>query len=85
MEGAGFRDSDDTRLSDISRYFKRENKTKAYQASWVRNCMVSRTVWEHFGKPAMEHENTKNKNLKWEVNMVWVDRPKLILCCIQVH
>ena len=54
-------DSDDTRLSDISRYFNRGNKTKAYQASWVRNCMTSRAVWEHYGKPARERENAKDK------------------------
>ncbi len=78
-------DSDDTRLSDISRYFNRGNKTKAYQASWVRNCMASRAVWEHYGKPARERENAKDKNPKWEVSMVWVDRPKLMLCCVQVY
>ena len=67
---------DDTKLNDISRFFNMGNKTKAYQASWIRNIMASRDVWVHYGRPPRERENAKDKNPKWEVSMVWVDRPK---------
>ena len=67
---------DETRLSDISRYFNMGNKKRAYQTSWIRNIMASRAVWELYGKPPKERENAKDKNPKWEVSMVWVDRPK---------
>ena len=68
---------DDTKLSDISRYFNMGNKKKAYQCSWIRNIMASRAVWEFYGRPPRERDNAKDKNPKWEVSMVWVDRPKL--------
>lgn len=58
---------DDTRLSDISRYFNKNNKQRAYQASWIRNIMASREVWEFYGRPPRERENAKDKNPKWEV------------------
>jgi hypothetical protein len=65
-----------TRLSDISRYFNMGNKKRAYQASWIRNIMASRDVWEFYGMPPKERENAKDKNPKWEVRTVSVDRPK---------
>lgn len=80
----------ETILSDISRYFNMGNKKQPYQASWIRNIMASRSVWEFYGRPPKERENAKDKNPKWEVSMcvlllvqplsklnVWVDRPKL--------
>ncbi len=70
------------RLSDISRFFNMGNKKKAYQASWIRNIMASRKVWEFYGKPPKERENAKEKNPKWEVSMVWAGRPKLLPSCI---
>ena len=42
---------DETRLSDISRYFNMGNKKRAYQAFWIRNIMASRAVWELYDKP----------------------------------
>lgn len=74
----------ETRLSDISRYFNMGNKKRAYQASWIRNIMASREVWEFYGRPPKERENAKDKNPKWEVRyllhvcmqsiyVVWVD------------
>ena len=66
-----------TRLSDISRYFNMGNKKRAYQASWIRNIMASREVWEFYGRPPKERENAKDKNPKWEVGVVSGDRPKL--------
>lgn len=68
----------ETILSDISRFFNMGNKQKAYQPSWIRNIMASREVWEFYGKPPKERENATNKNPKWEVSIVWVDRPKLL-------
>ena len=68
----------DNMLSDISRFFNMGNKIRAYQASWIKNIMASRTVWETYGKPPRERENAKEKNPKWEVSMVWADRPKPI-------
>jgi len=65
-----------TRLSDISRYFNMGNKKRAYQASWIRNIMASRDVWEFYGMPPKERENAKDKNPKWEVRIISVDRPK---------
>ena len=65
-----------TRLSDISRYFNMGNKKRAYQASWIRNIMASREVWEFYGRPPKERENAKDKNPKWEVRIVSGDRPK---------
>ena len=59
---------DETRLSNISRYFNMGNK-RAYQASWIRNIMVSREMWEFFGRPPKERENVKDKNPKWEVSI----------------
>lgn len=67
---------DEKRLSDISRYFNMGNKKMPYQASWIRNIMASRAVWEFYGRPPKERENAKDKNPKWEVSIVWVDRPK---------
>ena len=61
---------DETRLSDISRYFNMGNKKRAYQASWIRNIMASRAVWEFYGRPPKERENAKDKNPKWEVSIV---------------
>lgn len=75
---------DDTKLSDISRYFNMGNKKRAYQASWIRNIMASREVWEFYGRPPRERENAKDKNPKWEVSMVWVGRPKLFLCSMLI-
>jgi hypothetical protein len=72
----------ETILSDISRFFNMGNKKRAYQASWIRNIMASREVWEFYGRPPKERENAKDKNPKWEVSMVWVDRPKLLHCVI---
>jgi hypothetical protein len=69
---------EDTLLSDISRYFNSINKIKNYQASWIRNIMASREVWEFYGRPPKERDNAKTKNGKWEVSIVWVDRPKLM-------
>jgi hypothetical protein len=69
---------EDTLLSDISRYFNSINKIKNYQASWIRNIMASREVWEVYGRPSKARENAKEKNPKWEVSIVWVDRPKLL-------
>ena len=60
----------ETRLSDISRYFNMGNKKRAYQASWIRNIMASREVWEFYGRPPRERENAKDKNPKWEVSIV---------------
>ena len=40
-----------TTVNDISRYFNMENKKRAYQASWIRNIMASRGVWEVYGRP----------------------------------
>jgi hypothetical protein len=68
----------DTLLSDISRYFNSINKIKTYQASLIRNIMASREVWEFYGRPPKERENAKDKNPKWEVSIVWVDRLKLM-------
>ena len=65
-----------TRLSDISRYFNMGNKKRAYQASWIRNIMASREVWEFYERPPKERENAKDKNPKWEVSIVSGDRPK---------
>lgn len=59
----------DTLLSDISRFFNMGNKKKAYQASWIRNIMASRTVWEVYGRPPKERENAREKNPKWEVSI----------------
>ena len=53
------------------------NKMNAYQASWIRNIMASRDVWEFYGRPPKKRENAKDMNPKWEVSMVWVERPKL--------
>ena len=61
---------DETRLSDISRYFNMNNKKRAYQASWIRNIMASRDVWEFYGRPPKERENARDKNPKWEVSIV---------------
>src|ERR1700738_293775 len=61
---------DETRLSDISRYFNMGNKKKAYQASRIRNIMASRDVWEFYGRPPKERENARDKNPKWEVSIV---------------
>lgn len=58
----------ETMLSDISRYFNKGNKKRAYQASWIRNIMASRSVWEFYEKPPKERDNAKDKNPKWEVN-----------------
>ena len=81
----------ETILSDISRFFNMGNKRRTYQASWIRNIMASRSVWEFYGRPPKERENAKDKNPKWEVStilifyyflckfIVWVDRPKLLL------
>jgi len=82
---------DDTKLSDISRYFNMGNKKRAYQASWARNIMASREVWEFYDRPPKERENARDKNPNWEVSLnlnlllficcdafiVWVARPKL--------
>ena len=79
----------ETILSDISRYFNMGNKIKAYQCSWIRNIMASRDVWEFYGRPPKERENAKDKNPKWEVSMVWVDRPKsiyrVLFLCVLYH
>jgi hypothetical protein len=69
----------DTLLNDISRYFNSINKIKNYQATWIKNIiMASREVWEFYGRPPKERDNAKAKNPKWEVSIVWVDRPKLM-------
>ena len=65
---------DKIRVSDISRYFNMGNKKQTYQASWIRNIMASQEVWKFYGMPPKDRENGKDKNPKWEVNMVWVDR-----------
>ena len=67
-----------TTVNDISRYFNMENKKRAYQASWIRNIMASRGVWEVYGRPPQGAENAKDKNSKWEVTMVWIDQPKFL-------
>ena len=59
----------ETILTDISRFFNMGNKKRAYQASWIRNIMASREVWEFYGRPPKERENAKDKNPKWEVRM----------------
>ena len=59
----------ETVLTDISRFFNMGNKKRAYQASWIRNIMASREVWEFYGRPPRERENAKDKNPKWEVSM----------------
>ena len=74
---------DETRLSDISRYFNKTNKLRPYQASWIRNIIASREVWDFYARPERERENAKTKNPKWEVrfpmhSIVWVERPKLL-------
>ena len=74
---------DETRLSDISRYFNKTNKLRPYQASWIRNIIASREVWDFYARPERERENAKTKNPKWEVRfpmhpIVWVERPKLL-------
>jgi hypothetical protein len=56
-------------LTDISRFFNMENKKRTYQASWIRNIIASREIWEFYGKPPKERENAKDKNPKWEVGM----------------
>ena len=56
-------------LTDISRFFNMRNKKRTYQASWIRNIMASREVWEFYGRPPKERENAKDKNPKWEVGM----------------
>ena len=53
------------------------NKKKAYQASWIKNIMASRDVCKFYRRPPKKRENAKDNNPKWEVSMVWVDRPKL--------
>ena len=58
----------ETVLTDISRFFNMGNKKRAYQASWIRNIMASREVWEFYGRPPRERENAKDKNPKWEVS-----------------
>ena len=58
---------DETRLSEISRYFNKNNKQQAYQALWIRNIMASQDVWEFYSRPPKERENAKDKNPKWEV------------------
>ena len=58
----------ETVLTDISRFFNMGNKKRAYQASWIRNIMASREVWEFYGRPPREKENAKDKNPKWEVS-----------------
>jgi hypothetical protein len=60
----------DGMLCDISRYFNSLNKIKAYQASWIQNIIASRDVWEHYGRPARERDNARDKNPKWEVSIV---------------
>ena len=67
---------DETKLSDISRYFNMKNKKRANQTSRTRNIMASRAVWEFYGRPPKERENAKDKNPKWEVSTVWVGRHK---------
>lgn len=58
----------DTTLSDISRYFNMGNKKKTYQASWIWNIMASRAVWEFYGRPPKQRENTTDIN-PWEVSI----------------
>jgi hypothetical protein len=75
---------DETRLSDISRYFNKTNKLRPYRTSWIRNIMASREVWEFYERPKKERENAKAKNPKWEVRFPWhpivsVARPKLLV------
>lgn len=73
---------DESKLSDISRYFNTWNKKKAYRASQMRKIMASREVQEFYGGPPKKGDNTKDKNSKWEMSMVWVDLPKLLSCFI---
>ena len=63
---------DNTRLSDISRYFNMGNTTRAYQAPWARSIMTSRNVWEFYERPKRERENAKDKNPNWEVSTCFI-------------
>lgn len=64
------------RLNDISRYFNMGNKKQTYQASWICNIMAFWEVLELLNKPTKEKENDKEKNPKWKVSAVLVDRLK---------
>jgi hypothetical protein len=44
--------------------------------------MALREVWKFYGRPPKERDNAKDKNPEWEVSLVWVDRPKLLHCCM---
>ena len=70
---------DETRLNDIFAYFNIRNKKWAYLTSWIRNIMAFWEAWEFYRRPPKEKEYAKEKNPKWEVNMVWVDWPKILL------
>lgn len=65
-------------LNNISQYFNLGNKKQTYQTNqtyWISNTVVLVEVWEFYGKLPNDKENTKDKNLKWKVIIVWVDRP----------
>jgi hypothetical protein len=72
----------ETMLSDISRFFNSLNKITVYQASWIRNIIASKDVWEFYVRPPKEKDNAKDKNPRWEVSMVWTDQPKLLFFCM---
>jgi hypothetical protein len=72
----------ETILNDISRFFNIGNKKSVYQPLWIRNIIASREVWKCYCRCPKERENAKDKNPKWEVNMVWVDRPKCLHFCM---
>lgn len=72
---------DDTKLVDISRFFNMGNKTKAYQASWARNIMASRVIWNFYERPERERENAKDKNPNWEVSITFIFESFSLLYC----